>query len=53
MGTLGLQGVNGTILSPNLYIINGSQELTDDDTTISVFAQCNTNDLPISGGIAS
>ncbi len=34
----------------NIYLQNGTQESTSDDSFVTTFATCNENDIPISGG---
>jgi hypothetical protein len=60
-GEVGPPGINGTEGPPgpagnnttskvNIYVNNGTQKSTSDDSFVTTFAPCNENDIPISGG---
>jgi hypothetical protein len=49
-GPAGEVGNNTTILRDNLYINNGTQQSTSEDSFITASATCNENDIPLSGG---
>ncbi|MDQ3083694.1 MAG: hypothetical protein M3Q77_02640, partial [Thermoproteota archaeon] len=60
-GEVGPPGINGTEGPPgppgnnttskvNIYVNNGIQESTSDDSFISTSVACNDHDIPISGG---
>ena len=63
-GTEGLQGEvgetgpqgppgppgNNTTSKVNIYVNNGTQKSTSEDSFVTTFAPCNENDIPISGG---
>jgi hypothetical protein len=41
---------NTSVISPSLYVIRGNHSIINGDAIVSTFAQCNPNDLPLSGG---
>ncbi len=49
-GPPGPAGNNVTILKDNMYINNGTQQSTSEDSFITASATCNENDIPLSGG---
>ncbi len=60
-GEVGPPGINGTEGPPgpagnnttskvNIYVNNGTQKSTSEDSFVTTFAPCNENDIPISGG---
>ena len=60
-GEVGPPGINGTEGPPgppgnnttskvNLYVNNGTQKSTSEDSFVTTSASCNGNDVPISGG---
>ncbi|MDQ3084649.1 MAG: collagen-like protein, partial [Thermoproteota archaeon] len=60
-GEVGPAGINGTQGPPgqagnnttskvDIYVNNGVQESTSEDSIVTTFAACNENDIPISGG---
>ena len=60
-GEVGLPGINGTegpqgppgnntTSKVNIYVNNGTQKSTSEDSFVTTSAPCNENDIPISGG---
>jgi hypothetical protein len=49
-GPPGPAGNNITILKDNMYINNGTQQSTSEDSFLTASATCNENDIPLSGG---
>ncbi len=41
---------NNTTSKVNIYVNNGTQKSTSEDSFVTTFAPCNENDIPISGG---
>ena len=49
-GPPGLNGTNAEILETDVYVNNGTEVTASDDSSVTTFAQCDNDDIPISGG---